>query len=114
MNVTEREVRKLVLSNGEVPFDRWFGALKDIRLQVAIDAQIARLRAGNFGDVKSVGDGVQELRIDKGPGLRIYIAMHGAKLVILLGGGDKSTQARDITRAKQFWNDFKTYASKKL
>jgi putative addiction module killer protein len=114
VNVTEREVKKLVLSNGEVPFDRWFGSLNDVRLQAAVDARIARLRAGNFGDVKSVGDEVRELRIDKWPGLRIYIGMQGASLVILLGGGDKSTQARDIKRARQLWNDFKAYASKKI
>jgi putative addiction module killer protein len=111
---TEREIRKLELSNGEVPFDLWFESLRDQKFQVAVDARLARVRSGNFGDSKVVGDGVRELRIDKGPGLRIYYGLHGLQIVVLIGGGDKSTQARDIPRARELWKQFKAYASKKI
>jgi len=114
MNIVEREVRKLELENAEVPFDRWFESLSDRRLQAAVDARLARLRAGNFSDHKAVGAGVLELRIDKGPGLRVYLGMHGSQIVVLIGGGDKSTQRRDISRAQKLWQQFKMYASEKL
>ena len=65
------------------------------------------MRAGNFGDHRSVGSGVSELRIQLGPGLRVYFAQQGAQIVILLGGGDKSTQERDIARAQKLWKQFK-------
>lgn len=114
MQVHEREVRKLELENGEVPFDTWFNSLRDMRLQAAVDTRLARVRAGNFGDRKNVGEGVLELRIDKGPGLRIYFGLHGLNIVVLIGGGDKKTQARDIERAKNLWKQFKKHAPEKL
>lgn len=107
--MTEREVRKLELENGRVPFDDWFDSLRDMRFQAAVDSRLARVRAGNFGDRKSVGGGVCELRINAGPGLRIYYGEYGKELVILLGGGDKATQARDINRAKQLWEQWLDY-----
>src|SRR5271163_4413996 len=99
--VIEREIKKLELQNGLVPFDEWFDALHDRKMQAAVDARLTRVRAGNFGDCKSVGGGVCELRIALGPGLRAYYGLQGQQGVILLGGGDKSTQARDIRRAQQ-------------
>lgn len=72
-----------------------------------IDARIGRLRLGNFGDARSVGDSVSELRIDCGPGYRVYFTRHGETVVILLGGGDKRSQARDIERAKVVARDLK-------
>jgi putative addiction module killer protein len=81
-------------------FKNWRAALKDVVTRRRIGARIDRLSFGNFGDVKSVGDGVSELRLDFGPGYRLYFAKRGEALVILLCGGDKSTQSRDITRAK--------------
>jgi len=83
-------------------------------MQAAVDARLARLRAGNFGDCKPVGAGVFELRISLGPGLRIYYGLRGKQVVILLGGGDKSTQTRDIHRAQQLWQQFMEYASERL
>ncbi len=83
-------------------------------MQAAVDARLARVRAGNLGDHKGVGSGVSELRINIGPGLRVYYAEHGKSVVILLGGGDKSTQTRDIGRAKQLrqqWLQFNKHAS---
>src|SRR2546423_338315 len=103
MDTVEREILKLELASGEVPFDSWFQSLRDIKLQAAVDARLVRVRAGNFGDHQKVGAGVSELRIDKGPGLRVYFGLRGRQLVILLGGGDKSTQARDIRRAQELW-----------
>jgi putative addiction module killer protein len=81
-------------------FGAWIGGLRDLRAAARIDARIGRLRVGNFGDVKSVGDGVSELRVDFGPGYRVYFTRHGYKVVVLLCAGDKGSQARDIKRAK--------------
>jgi putative addiction module killer protein len=112
--VTIREIKKLELQNGQVPFDEWFGSLADKKLEAAVDTRLARVRAGNFGDFKSVGGGVFELRIYAGPGLRVYYGLHRGHIVVLLGGGDKSRQARDIARAQKLWREFLEYASKKL
>src|ERR1700678_1813511 len=90
--VTERDVKKLELQNGLVPFDEWFDSLRDRRMRVAVDSRLERVRAGNFGDCKSVDGGVFELRIALGPGLRVYYGLHGREVVILLGGGDKNSQ----------------------
>ena len=81
-------------------FAEWLGALRDLRAIARIDARIGRLRQGNFGDVKSVGGGVSELRVHHGPGYRVYFAMQGESVVILLCGGDKDRQPQDIERAK--------------
>ncbi|MGH7976421.1 MAG: type II toxin-antitoxin system RelE/ParE family toxin [Limisphaerales bacterium] len=110
----EREIKKLELENGLVPFDEWFDSLRDQKMQAAVDARLARVRAGNFGDYKSVGGGVFELRISFGPGLRVYYGLHGQKIVVLIGGGEKRSQSRDIRRAQQLWQQFTKYASEKL
>jgi putative addiction module killer protein len=112
--VIERAIKKLELQNGLVPFDDWFDSLRDIRMQAAVDSRLARVRAGNFGDAKSVGGGVFELRIALGPGLRVYYGLHGREVVALLGGGDKRTQSRDIRRAQELWQQFSEHASEKL
>jgi len=112
--MVEREIKKLELQNGLVPFDEWFDSLRDLRMQAAVDARLARVRAGNFGDAKSVGGGVNELRISFGPGLRVYYGLQGKKVVILVGGGDKRSQSRDIRRAQELWQQFTKYASEKL
>ena len=110
-SAVETEIKKLELQNGVVPFDDWFDSLRDRRMQAAVDSRLARVRAGNFGDCKSVGGGVFELRIALGPGLRVYYGLHGRQVVVLLGGGDKSTQTRDIRRAQQLWKEFVKHAS---
>jgi putative addiction module killer protein len=82
-------------------FRNWFNGLKDRRARARILMRIDRAENGNFGDHKSVGGGVSEMRIDYGVGYRIYYALRGAQLVILLAGGDKSSQAQDIRTAQQ-------------
>lgn len=83
-----------------VNFTRWFTGLRDIRAKARIAVCIRRLSLGHYGDVKSLGGGIGELRIDYGPGYRIYITRRGATLVLLLTGGDKSRQSDDIRRAR--------------
>ncbi|MBI5100490.1 MAG: type II toxin-antitoxin system RelE/ParE family toxin [Nitrospirae bacterium] len=82
-------------------YAKWFNALRDRQARVRIDIRIRRLSIGNFGDVKPVGEGVSELRIDHGPGYRVYFVQRDQELVILLAGGDKRTQAADIKTAIQ-------------
>jgi putative addiction module killer protein len=88
-------------------FDRWLGKLKDRRAVARILVRIDRLALGNPGDVRSVGDGVSELKIDHGPGYRVYFAQRGQTLVLLLCGGDKSTQSADITTAKKILTEWR-------
>ena len=81
-------------------FTNWLAALSDLRARLHIVRRIDRMAAGNFGDAKSVGGAVKELRIDYGPGYRVYYTRRGNTVVILLCGGDKRTQSRDIRKAK--------------
>ena len=80
-------------------FDTWFAALRDKQAARRIQARIDRVEAGNFGDCKPVGEGVSEMRIHYGPGYRVYFAQRGLEIVILLAGGDKTTQDKDIKSA---------------
>lgn len=80
-------------------FDAWFAKLRDRRSVMRIQARIDRAEAGNFGDCEPVGEGVSEMRIHYGPGYRVYFTQRGLEIVILLAGGDKSTQAKDIKTA---------------
>lgn len=82
-------------------FSKWLHKLKDISGRVSIIRRIERIKSGNFGDSKSVGDDVFELRITSGPGYRVYYTKRDDEIVILLLGGDKSTQSKDIAKAKQ-------------
>lgn len=88
-------------------FDEWLKALRDLKGRARVDMRIRRLADGNLGDVRPVGKGVGELRIDTGPGYRVYYAKRGEELIVLLAGGDKSTQARDIEEALALWEDWK-------
>ena len=80
-------------------FSQWLIKLKDMRARIAIVRRIERAQSGNLGDVKSVGESVYEMRIDMGPGYRLYYMIRGSEMIILLVGGDKSTQQRDIDKA---------------
>ena len=86
-------------------FARWLDGLADLRARARIQARIERLAAGNPGSVKPVGEGVSELRIDYGPGYRVYFKRRGRRLIVLLAGGDKSSQARDIKKAQRLARD---------
>jgi len=88
----------LIISKSQV-FDKWFDGLKDTKGRFRIQARIDRAELGNFGDCEPVGEGVSEMRIHFGPGYRVYFAQRGAVIVLLLVGGDKSTQAKDIKAA---------------
>jgi putative addiction module killer protein len=81
-------------------FARWLAGLRDGRARARIQARIDRLELGNAGDVKPVGEGVSEMRIDYGPGYRVYFLRHGAAIAILLAGGDKNSQDKDIVTAR--------------
>ena len=107
-----REVRKRVIEiytteDGRQPFKDWFLGLKDKNTRARISRYIDRLEIGLLGDFKGVGDGVFELRLFFGPGYRIYFAEHGEVTVVLLLGGDKGTQAKDIETAKTYWKNYK-------
>jgi putative addiction module killer protein len=88
-------------------FDAWLKALRDLKGRARVDMRIRRLADGNPGDVRPVGKGVSELRIDTGPGYRVYYAAKGEEIIVLLAGGDKSTQARDTEAALALWEDWK-------
>jgi len=101
------EIRQYTTPAGKPVFDSWLTSLKDKRAQAKVAARIDRLVAGNFGDCKPVGHGISELRIDHGPGYRVYFAMVNKVCVLLLTGGDKRRQAADIAKASQYLDDFK-------
>ena len=98
---------------GEQPFVEWLQGLNDRQARARIEARLARVAVRNFGDVEPVGEGVMELRIDWGPGYHVYFARIGQVIVLLLCGGDKKTQRKDIKRAKSYFEDFKTRSAKR-
>ena len=93
--------------NGREPFTEWLKSLRDRKTRKRIQAQIDRIESGNLSDHESVGDGVFELRCQFGPGYRVYFGQIGNSIVLLLCGGDKSSQNRDIERAKDYWQEYK-------
>jgi len=106
MEVQPREIRRYITPDGTIPFAEWRNSLRDRKAILIVDNRLRRVRAGNFGDCRSVGEGVCELRIDYGSGYRIYFGQIGSTIVILLCGGDKRTQAQDIRKAKEYWADY--------
>lgn len=106
MDAIPQTLLEYVTSGGENPFRNWLHALRDVLTRSKIRVRLNRLRLGNFGDVKSVGRGVYELRIPHGPGYRVYFARVENTIVLLLCGGEKSTQRRDIDKAKKYWQDY--------
>ena len=101
------EIRHYVNRAGKDVLDAWLTQLADARAQAKIATRINRLAAGNFGDCKSLRQGLYELRVDRGPGYRVYYAMIGRECVLLLCGGDKRKQAADIERALEYVQDYK-------
>ncbi len=94
-------------SNGNKPYADWLKSLTDKQAKARILVRVNRIAAGNFGDCKPLRDGVQELRIDHGPGYRVYLSRQGPVLVLLLCGSDKSDQNRAIKQAVDYLNDWK-------
>ena len=106
----EESSQKVVIvyadEQGNEPFTDWLRGLKDRQGRKRIEARLLRLEQGNFGDCQSVGDGVSELRMFFGPGYRVYFGQDGNTIVVLLSGGDKSSQQKDIQAAKKYWRDY--------
>ena len=99
-------IKEYIEKNGQSPFARWFETLESVAAAKVITA-LYRLEQGNHSNVKSVGEGVLEYKIDFGPGYRIYFGKDGLELIILLGGGSKKQQNKDINLAKQKWIEYK-------
>ena len=106
-NIQPREIEVYETPSAQAPFSEWFASIQDTRTQTRIRGRLDRLENENYGDCQSVGSGVFELRLHFGPGYRIYFGEVDRTIVLLLCGGDKSTQARDIQRAKTYWLEHK-------
>jgi putative addiction module killer protein len=103
----EYEILVYQTSRGKAPFSKWLEGLKDVQGRTKVRLRIERLAMGNFGDCKNLGDGVSELRIDFGPGYRVYFSKVGRVCMLLLAGGSKRTQVSDIAAAKAYFEDYK-------
>ena len=100
------ELRHYTTADGVDVFAQWLDSLRDRQAQARVAARLVRLNNGNFGDCKPLGEGVWELRIDWGPGYRVYYAIQSQRLILLCEGGDKRSQAADIKRAIERWQDW--------
>ena len=106
MESRERKIKTYRTTSQRFPYREWRNGFGDDDIGAAIDARITRLMSGNFGKSEPIGDGASESKIDFGPGYRIYYGVDGDEIVLLCGG-DKSTQSADIIRAKEYWSDYK-------
>ena len=102
------EIRQYLTPAGKDPYSAWRRKVRDTKAKIAIDKRIVRMELGNFGDCKFCRDGVYEMRINVGPGFRVYYAVSGNQLILLLCAGDKKTQSQDIDKACQYWSDWKS------
>ena len=108
MEVQPRDIQRYSTPDGKVPFSEWLDSLRDLKAKFKIDRRLDRVRTGNFGDYRAVGEGVYELRINYRPGYRVYFGQVEETIVLLLIGGDKSTQEQDIRKAKTYWTDYRS------
>ena len=106
------EIKVLETDEGKVPFEQWYDSLRDKVTKVRVRRRLDRIELGNFGDTESVGEGVYELRLHFGSGYRIYFGRIGNTVIVLVGGGDKNTQNKDIAKAKAIWRQYKDEAQK--
>jgi putative addiction module killer protein len=100
------EIRHYLTPDGKDIYIDWLRKLRDMNARIAIDRRVNRIELGNFGDHKFCRDGVWELRVDVGPGYRVYYAVAGREIVLLMCGGDKRTQSKDIELASEYWQDW--------
>ena len=108
----EIEIELYETASGNCPFDDWFESLRELHTRSKILTRLDRLKVGNFGDCKALGDGIAELRIHCGPGIRVYYSKTGNKIVLLLCGGDKSSQTKDINKAKEYLKEYQSREKK--
>jgi putative addiction module killer protein len=102
-----KKISHYMTRDGKSVFQSWFRVLNDGMAKFKITQRLIRAKDGNFGDTRTVGDGVHEMRVDHGPGYRIYYANDGDTIILLLCGGDKRTQDKDIKASKRYWVDYK-------
>ena len=102
MLADEYSLRHYVGANGKRPFAEWLYSLSDRNAAARVQIRLERLRLGNFGDTRFLGKGLSELRIDFGPGYRVYFTVEAKCVVVLFCGGDKATQQKDIRRAREY------------
>ena len=107
MEVEPREIQIYSTADGEIPFTEWLNSLKDRKGRAIIKERLKRVAAGNLGDYRSVGEGVYELRINFSGGYRVYFGQLGSTIILLLCGGDKSSQEKDIRKAQQYWKNYR-------
>ncbi len=107
MRMKEREALHYNTPTGRAPFLKWHDSIRNAPHYAAIALQVDRMAMGNFGNHKPVGKGVNEVKINKGPGFRIYYAIYKDTFIILLGGGSKKNQQKEIELAQKYWADFK-------
>lgn len=105
--ITQKEIKIYQTADNKSPFYDWINRVKDKTIRARINRRLDRLSLGNLGDFKTVGGGVFEMRLQFGAGYRIYFAEINNQIVLLLSGGDKSSQHEDIKLAQQYWHDFK-------
>lgn len=103
---SKKKTREYLTPEGKSPYSEWIQSLRDIKAKLKITRATHNMGLGNFGDSKGVGEGVMERRLTHGPGFRIYYALDGDEIVLLLTGGDKSRQSKDIKKAKSYWADY--------
>ncbi len=111
MDAVPQTLLEYLTSDGKNAFRDWLHALRDVRARARVRVRLNRVRLGNFGDATAVGSGISELRIPYGPGYRVYFARTGTTVVLLLCGGDKTSQKRDIATAKEYWLDYQRRSS---
>lgn len=107
MEARKRILEEYVDVSGRNYFRKWLDGLRDDKTRAVIDGRMARIENGNLGDCEPVGEGVKEFRIDYGSGYRVYFGEDGKNIIILLAGGDKKSQRKDIEVARRLWNEYR-------